>query len=72
MVFQSSQGLGEKHWLNTAHSVCMADHAAVRKKKTRLGKEEEEEEEKEEGWNGEGRADFMVNIKGRSGQTTLF
>lgn len=31
-VFQSSQGSGEKHWLNTAHSVCRAAHGCSREK----------------------------------------
>lgn len=42
IIFQTSQGSREKHWLNTAHSVCTANHAAV-EKRTRLGKEEEKE-----------------------------
>lgn len=45
MVFQGFQGSGEKQWLNTAHSVCMANQAAV-EKRPRLGKEEKEEEER--------------------------
>lgn len=31
-VLQSSQGSGEKHWLNTAHSVCKADHGCSQEK----------------------------------------